>query len=87
MLLRLPKRLRDPFTALLLFGAAGIVAMILAFVVTALPRLGAPASPVSTNAQQQVAPPALTDPSPSPTDSKHDHGHGHGGGGQGQGGG
>lgn len=80
MVLRIPKRLRDPFTALLLFGAAGIVAMILAFVVTSLPRLGGPAAPVAGSSQQQVASPSPTPPpSPHPPEPKHPKGHGHGG--------
>lgn len=73
--LRLPRRLRDPFTALLLFGAAGIVAMIIAFAVTSLPRLGGPSVTPLTGGQ--VASPAPTFDSPSPpTAAAHGHGHG-----------
>ena len=81
MVLRLPRRLRDPFTALLLFGAAGIVAMILAFVVTSLPRLGGPAAPAAGGPRQAVASPSpspTAPPRPSPAEPKH-KGHGHGG--------
>lgn len=80
MVLRLPKRLRDPFTALLLFGAAGIVAMILAFAITALPRLGGPAAPIAGSNQQQPASPSPDlSPSPSRPEPKPPKGHGHGG--------
>ena len=75
--LRLPQRLRDPFTALLLFGAAGILAMIVAFIITSLPRLGAPAPPATSSAQQQVSAPPAEDMSSVPPSPAPPRGHGH----------
>ena len=76
--LRLPQKLRDPFTALLLFGAAGIVAMILAFAITSLPRLGAPTQAPATGAGTQSVPsaPPIASPSPSAGPAQ-ERGHGH----------
>src|SRR5205823_2598539 len=75
--LRLPRRLRDPFTALLLFGAAGIVAMILAFAITSLPRLGGPSMPPVSGSQVSSPAPAADSGSPSPA-ATEERGHGHG---------
>ena len=75
--LRLPRRLRDPFTALLLFGAAGIAAMIIAFAITSLPRLGGPSLPPVTGSQVASPAPTLDSPSPLPTAAGGQHAHGH----------
>lgn len=81
MVFRLPNRLRDPFTALLLFGAAGILAMILAFAITSLPRLGAPSAGAGVQTQQATSQPATESPSPTAAaGEKHGGGHKKGGG-------
>lgn len=81
MVFRLPSRLRDPFTALLLFGAAGILAMILAFAITSLPRLGAPSAGSGLQVQHATSPASTESPSPSAAGEKHGGGHKKGGGG------
>lgn len=87
--------LTRPFTALLLFGAAGLLVMALAFTTGAAsplphPRLGPAVGPqvagVADPPRGVVAPtdgaanPTPDPPSPSPSPSPHHRGH-HGGGG------
>ena len=82
MVFRLPNRLRDPFTALLLFGAAGILAMIVAFAITSLPRLGPPTSSVGGNTHPVASPVYTQSPTPlPPSDQGPGRGHGKKGGG------